>query len=453
MWVSLCGVFVSNMTLTILTIALPQIARDLDAERGFTNWVTLGPMLVTALLTPLSGRAADTLGRKAMWIGGFLLAIAGMVASALAPDLPWLLAARLVTGVGSSLMIPAGLALATSEFPPEERATPVGYWTTTVAISPMLGILIGGFLLEFVSWRWLFWGQVALAAFPLAAAFIWFKERRVQVKGPFDWWGSATVGGASLAFMLGMTLLPQHGWLDPVVAGTLLLSLAMAAASIWVERRVPNPVVPPGLVADPQVAWCIVARLAMNFTYMGAFMVLPYLLQEVWRWDTGQTSLTLLWRPLAMGATGMVVGRVAARFGAPVLVLVGCVGILTASVLFSTLDGDPERATLLVALVFAGVGLGLASPGTAAIVTGRVRDEMLGTASALMTLSATISNTLGMAVLFAVVEVSGGVQDPAAYRVSFVAGGTVVIAAVFAGMKLMRGAHREALAAGSTSGM
>lgn len=445
-WISLLGVFVSNMTLTILTIALPQIARDLDSDRGVTNWITLGPMLITALLTPLAGRAADTLGRKAIWISGLMLATMGMVASALSPTLPWLLAARLLTGVGTALMIPAGLALATAEFPPEERATPVGYWTTTVAISPMLGILVGGFALDHVSWRWLFWGQVALAGFPLAAAFIWFKEQRVQVQGRFDWAGSFTVGLAALAVMVCLTLLPRRGALDPWVLGCLALTIMAAALSVSIERRADNPVVPPALVADPQVAWCIVARLSMNFTYMGAFMVLPYLLQEVWGWNTSDTSLTLLWRPFSMGATGMVVGRIAQRFGAPVLVLVGSVAILGASSLFITLNADPAPAPLLCALVLAGVGLGLASPGTAAVVTGRVPVQTLGTASALMTLTATISNTLGMAVLFAVVELAGGVRAPSAYRVSFVAGAVVVLGSIIAGLRVLSHDRAERLA-------
>jgi MFS family permease len=436
--VTLWGMFVSNITLTILTIALPYIARDLQTDRASTNWVTLGPMLVVAVITPAAGRMGDTYGRKRIWILGSWCSVLGMLGSALAPSLAPLLLSRVLTGVGSALMIPTALALTTSLYPPERRAVPIGYWTGTVAISPMLGVVIGGEMLEHLSWRWLFGAQVALALPPLIAAWIGLDEQRFTVKGRFDWEGAIAVGVASLALMMGATWLGRYSLVDPRVLGALALTVAATVWSISAEGRAQNPVLPPALLADPGVRMSIVSRLTLNFSYMGAFMTLPYLLAEVWKVSSGAASLILLWRPLAMGLIGPFTGALSSRFGNARLLLVGTVAIFLSTAAFLFLDAEPSRLLLSITLAIAGAGLGLTSPAVVALVTSRVGPELLGTASGMMSLTATLANALGMAGLFAVVEANGGVHSPHAYRVSFVVATLVVGVGLWAALEFRK---------------
>lgn len=436
--VTLWGIFVSNITLTILTTALPTIAKDLDADRALTNWVSLGPMLVVALLTPAAGRLSDNYGRKRLWVLGSLLAMFGMLGSALSTSIGPLIFARVVTGTGTALMVPAGLAISTSLFPQAERATPIGYWTSTVAISPLLGLVIGGSLLEFTSWRWLFAGQVALGLPPLIAAFVGFDEQRFPVRGRFDWEGSAAVGVASLALMLAATWLGRYGLSDLHVASAVLVSGLACAWAISAEKRADNPVLPPTLLSDPSVVLSLVCRFTLNFSYMGAFLSLPYMLAELWHLTPSGVSLQLVWRPLAMGLTGPFAGRLALRFGASQLVVMGALAIFVSTAAFMALDASPNTWLLVSGLTVAGVGLGLSSPGTVAVVTSRVGAELLGTASGLMTLSATIANALGMAVMFAVVEAAGGVRSASAYRMSFLLGTVVVFVGVLSALRLLK---------------
>jgi len=436
--VTLWGIFVSNITLTILTTALPTIAKDLSADRALTNWVSLGPMLVVALLTPAAGRLSDNHGRKRMWVAGSLLAMLGMLGSALSTSIGPLILSRVTTGTGTALMVPAGLAISTSLFPQEERATPIGYWTSTVAISPLLGLVIGGSLLELTSWRWLFVGQVVLGLPPLIAAFVGFDEQRFAVRGKFDWAGSAAVGLASLSLMLAATWLGRYGAADLHVVGALMVAGLACAWAVAAERRADNPVLPPSLLSDPSVVLSLVCRFTLNFSYMGAFLSLPYMLAELWHLTPSGVSLQLVWRPLAMGLTGPFAGRLALRFGAPRLVVMGAVAIFISTAAFMALDASPNTWLLVSGLSVAGVGLGLSSPGTVAVVTSRVGTELLGTASGLMTLSATIANALGMAVMFAVVEASGGVRSAPAYRMSFFLGTLVVGIGVIASLRLLK---------------
>ncbi len=429
LWISLWGIFVSNITLTILTVALPSIAQDLGSSPSATNWVSLGPMLVVALCTPAAGRAADVWGRKRIWLVGFGLSLLGMAASALAPSLTPLLIARIVTAIGTGLLLPAALAILTDLYPPTERATPIGYWTSAMALSPLSGVLIGGALLDVISWRYLFVGQVILGlpAFILAAAY--FEERKFPQSGRFDIEGSISIGLAALSLMLCASFLGEseaRNW--ALLAGA--CCIACTGWAVSAEKRSAQPVLPPELMRQPLVRFSLTARTALTFSYMGAFMILPYLLKELWHLSALAISALLVWRPLAMGITGPLAGRLSARFGAARLVLWGgyCIFVSAAALLW--LDERPNPLLLGLGLAIAGVGLGLCAPGSVAVVVERVGSEMLGTVSSLMTLTSTLANALGMAVMFAVVEAAGGVRAPEAYHASFLVGTAVSLVGV-----------------------
>lgn len=439
--VSLWGIFVSNITLTILLIALPTIALDLSAELALCNWVSFAPMLAVAAITPLSGRAADRYGSRRMWLSGFSLALIGFGLSAIAPNLPLLIAARFVTGIGSALFVPAALAIMTNLYPPSMRATPMGYWTSAVAISPLLGVIVGGYLTELLGWRMLFVGQLLLGLPPLFAGFRLPELSPPRGGGSFDWEGALAAALAAGGLLSGATWLANASITSPRVAGALLTALV---ASIWLyfaEQRAVQPVLPPELLRQRPVQLALFARVAFSFTYMGAFMTLPYLLQKLWHLTESGVSLALFWRPLAMGVTGPLAGRLSIRYGASSLVVYGAWLLLLSTAAFVGLGATPNYLVLTFGLVVAGVGLGIGSPGTVAAVSSRVGPELLGTVSALMTLTATLSNALGMACLFAVVEIAGGVQDARAYRVSALCGTAVAALGVLASYGLRRHEH------------
>jgi MFS family permease len=435
--VSLWGIFVSNITLTILIIALPSIAKDLNADLAFINWVSFAPMLSVAVITPLAGPAADRFGAKRLWLLGFGLALFGIGCSALAPSLALLIVARFVTGIGTALFVPAALAMMTALYPPALRATPAGYWTTTVAISPLLGVLIGGYLNELLGWRMLFLGQLLLGLPPLFAG-LRLPRQAGHTSAAFDWEGAAAAALAAGALLCAATWLGKSTLLSVPVLSAAALALAAGVWLYYAEQRAVSPVLPPILLRQRSVQLALGARVAMSFTYMGAFMTLPYLLTGLWGLSDSAVSLALSWRPLAMGIAGSFTGRLARRYGPAALTLAGSGLLLVATAAFIALDATPDYGVLTFGLIVAGVGLGVASPGTVALVTTRIGPELLGTVSGLMTLTATLANALGMAGLFAVVEANGGVHSSHAYRVSALAGTAVAVAGLGAAFALFR---------------
>lgn len=446
LFVSLWGIFVSNITLTILIIALPAISADLPADSALTNWVSLAPLLASAAVTPLSGRASDRYGAKRLWLVGFSLTLVGIAFSAFAPSLTLLIVSRFVTGVGSALFVPAALALTTGLYPPAMRAIPAGYWTSAVAISPLIGVLIGGYLTELLGWRMLFIGQLMLGLPPLLAG-LRLPSTVVSGKRSFDWEGAlaAAIGAASL--LCAATWLGKEALTSPRVLIALALSVIAALWLHTAERRAKDPVLPPALVGARAVQCALFCRVAMAFTYMGAFMTLPYLLTNLWGLSQSAVSLALLWRPLAMGLSGPLAGKLSVRFGPASLVLAGSWLVLLSTAAFLWLDVTPNYAVLTFGLVVAGVGLGIGSPGTVTTVSARVGPELLGTVSAMMTLTSTLANALGMAGLFAVVEATGGVHSAHAYRMSTLVGTAVSVLGLLSAYALRRQARREPEAA------
>ena len=424
--VSLWGIFVSNITLTILIIALPSIAKDLRADLAFINWVSFAPMLSVAVLTPLAGPAADRFGARQLWLLGFGIALFGIGCSAIAPSLPLLIASRFVTGVGTALFVPAALAITTQLYPPELRATPAGYWTTTVAISPLIGVLIGGYLNELLGWRMLFVAQLLLGLPPLLAG-TRLPRQPPAPSVPFDWEGAAAAAFTAGSLLCAATWLGKSSLWSAEVLSAFAVAIVSTLWLIGAERRAVSPVLPPALLAQRTVQLALCTRVAMSFTYMGAFMTLPYLLTALWGLSESEVSLSLAWRPLAMGIAGSFTGRLAIRYGASALTLAGAALLLLATAAFILLDATPNYPVLTFGLVVAGVGLGVASPGTVALITTKTGPELLGTVSGLMTLTATLANALGMAGLFAVVEAHGGVHSSHAYRVSSLWGTAVAI--------------------------
>jgi DHA2 family methylenomycin A resistance protein-like MFS transporter len=431
--VSLWGVFVSSVTVTVLLVALPSIARELHAPMASTNWVSLAPLLSVAAGTPLAGGLVDRFGAKRIWLVGFVLTLVGILGSALAPDLPLLISSRFVTGLGGALFMPAALAIISALYPPAARTTPIGYWTTTVAISPLLGVVVGGYLTELLGWRTLFYVQFVLGLPALIAGWSLPAQRGERARS-FDWAGSLTAALAVAALLCLFSGVGNR-------AGAGVLALLASVSLVLIERRAPAPIFPPALLSIPAVRHALLSRFALSFTYMGSFMILPYLLGTLWRQGPSQVALALALRPLSMGVAGGLAGRLARRFGTAALTIAGAWLILLSCLAFAALGGahsGPDQLLLALGLALAGLGLGLGSPGTVASVSARVELSQLGTVSGLMTLTATLANALGMAGMFALVELGGGVGRAEAYRLSSLGGAAMAALGVYAGYAMRR---------------
>jgi MFS family permease len=419
--VVLLAAFSTNLTLTILTIALAPIALDLDVSIGAVAWVTLAPMVVSAVVTPAAGRLADRAGRKRTWLLGLIIATLGMLASGLAPTLPWLILARVVTGAGTALVLPSGLAIAASAWSPEERSVPIGFWTSTMAFSPTLGILLGGAAIEYASWRVLFFAQLPIALVALLAAVrvLPADVPSQEPPRPFDGRGALVGALAAMTALLWMVRAPRWGFLSLESLAVLALAGVLVPLFWRIEQAAEEPVLPPRLFQRRVTRRALLARSTVQAVYMGSFLIMPVLLTRVGGWSPGVVAAALLPRPIAMGVVGPLAGILIRRTGVSGPTRVGALLVGSACAYYAWLDPAMPYLPLAVALVAQGGGLALVSTATAAAVTSDSDGRDLGASSAALGLTTALANAGGMALLLGALEALGGDLVPAAYSGAF----------------------------------
>ncbi|MCC7075742.1 MAG: MFS transporter [Acidimicrobiia bacterium] len=425
--VVLLAAFAVNLSLTFLTIAVKEIASTFDATPLDAGWVTFAPMVISALLTPAFARAADMYGRMRTWILGLGVVIVGMALSAVAPTLAFLVIARVVTGVGAAAVMPAGLALLTAAYPPTERSKPIGWWTSVVAISPAVGVAVGGIFLGFLSWRWMFIAQLPVALVALVLALLTFKEARHPQPGRFDLLGAAIAAAVIFSFLVIVNRIRVLGPDSPFILGCIAAVVVGTPAFLLVERRVPNPVIPPEIFHDAAMSRAIVGRALLTSIYMGSFMILPLFFMNVLGYSALVASFAVLIRPLAMSVTGPFIGTIVTRFGATRMALAGGVAITLAALAFSTVGLTTVYPIVAIPLVVQGLGLGLMSSAATTIATNRTDPTELGTISGVLAISTSLANSVGMAVMLSIVDLAGGMDSTQAYRISFYFGLAVCI--------------------------
>ncbi|MGW4526321.1 MFS transporter [Amycolatopsis sp. NPDC004378] len=385
------GMFLVQLDVTVVNVALPAIGTDLGADLTALQWVVDGYAVVLAAFLLTGGALGDLLGHRRVVVTGFTLFGAASAACGLAGAAPWLVAARAGQGLGAALLLPGTLAVITGAYPGRaERARALGVWAGVSALALAAGPVLGGALVTAAGWRPVFWLNVPVV---LVAA---LATRRLVPRGDrrpgrVDFAGIATAAPA-----LGAAVYAVIG--GSVVAG--VLAVVLLGAFLVVERRSAHPMLPLDVARRTLPANFVSA--AMNFVGIGSILVLTLYLQGVRHATPLQAGLEVLplFGPLSVLAP--VTGRLVARFGPRPLMVsglaLGVLGMLNL-VLINETSGYPA---LLPTLLGLGVGMGLL---TTAVVTAAVSDipaERAGVASGINNTARQAGGALGVAVLGAV---------------------------------------------------
>lgn len=408
------GQFLVVLSTSVVGVALPTIGGDLGASGTQLQWVVDAYVLVFASLLVPAGVLGDRHGRRLAFLAGVAIFGAGSLVNGLAPSIGWLLAGRLVQGVGPALVQPASLAIIRVAFEdPRRRAAAIGAWSASSGLALAVGPAVGGVIAEGAGWRWVFLLNVPLCAGLAALAVRWVpKVGPVPVRRRFDWLGAVLTTGGLGALAFGLIEGQDRGWGAPLIVGAFVVAAgALGGLVVWELRR-PEPLVDVRLFARAPFAAANVAALVVFFAFVGAIVYFSAFFQVVQGRTPAEAGLCVLPYGVALALAAPVAGRLVGRVGPRPPATAGLLLCGAAMLGLARLEPGSRFADVWwdLALVGAGAGLCLTPLTATAVAAGGT--ARAGMASAIHNAMRQLGQVLGVAVLGALVL--GGLPSGAA---------------------------------------
>jgi EmrB/QacA subfamily drug resistance transporter len=421
----------------IVTVALPSIRADLGASLEQLEWTVNAYTLAFAVALIPGAAVGDRFGRKRTFLAGLALFTASSAAAALAPGSAELIAARALQGVGGAIVAPLTLTLLAEAFPPARRGLALGVWSGISGMGVALGPLVGGAVVEGLSWQWIFWINVPLGLALLPAAALLLRESR----GPstrLDLPGVGLVATGLFGVVFGLVRGQGDGWTSPLIVASLAGGLAVLGAFVAWERRAPEPMLPLGLFRERTFAVTNGVSFFMYFGTFGSVFLLTQFTQLVMGFSPLQAGVRMLVWTGATAVTAPVAGVLAQRYGPRGFMAAG-LALQASALAWIALIAGPLTAfaALIVPFAMAGVGMALVFAPSASALLSVVSPERAGQASGTNNAIREVGGVFGVAVLSTIFSGAGGFTSAQAFAdglgpALWVGAGVVAIGALLA---------------------
>jgi EmrB/QacA subfamily drug resistance transporter len=416
---------------TVVNVALKTIGTDLDASFAELQWVTNGYLLSLASLILLGGSLGDRFGRRRVFVVGVVWFAAASALCGLAPTPEVLIAARVLQGIGGALLTPGSLAMIQGAFASEDRAPAIGAWSGLGGIAAAIGPFVGGGLIDYASWRWIFLINLPLAAVTVLIAVRHVPETRdPHASSHLDWWGAVL---ASLA--LGGTTYALIEWGGPTAVVAAGVAVVTAVGFVLVEGREKQPMLELGIFADRTFS----ASNVMTFLVYGALGAMGFFvtlqLQTVVGYGALAAGIAFLPMTVAMLFLASAGGRLATRIGPRLPMTVGPVLMGAATLMLMRIDADSGYwLDVFPGATLFGLGLSVMVAPLTATVLAAAPDEHAGIASGVNNAVARSGTLIAVAALPVAVGLGGGdYGDPAVFDPAYGAAMLACAVLLFAG--------------------
>ena len=397
--------FMVVLDVAIINVALPTIQHALRFSLENLQWVTTAYAITFGGLLLLGGRAADLLGRKRMFLIGLVVFSGASLACGLAQSSGFLIAARAIQGIGAAIIAPAALSILVTTFAEgPERNRALGVWGGIAGFGGVAGVLLGGIIVGYLSWRWIFFINVPVGALVLIASFRVLRESKIErAVRRYDVAGAVSVTAGLMLLVYALVGTIDHGWTSARTVGLFAISIALIVAFVVIEARGKEPLLPLSLFKNRTLSGANVVGFLVGAGVFSKFLFLSFYMQGILGYSALKTGVLYVPFGLTVIVAAGIAQALATKIGIRTTLAVGLVMVAAAQLWFSRAPVDGSYLTdLLPGFIVGALGLGFSFvPVTIAALQG-VRPEHAGVASGLINTSQQIGGALGVAVLLTI---------------------------------------------------
>jgi EmrB/QacA subfamily drug resistance transporter len=404
--VMMIGWAMSLLDVSIVNISIPELQDEMSTDVATVTWVINAYNIVFAVLLVSMGRLADQFGRKRFFVIGLSVFTIGSALCAAAWSVEWLTFFRVIQGAGAGILAPLGFAMTVLVFPPEQRGRGLALIAVVALVSSALGPVLGGVLVEIASWHWIFLINIPFGVIGVLLCLRWWPEtwdlsagRHVDVRGML------LLGAAVFCLTVALVEANPFGGDLPLWLSLMQAAILLGAAFVWWERRAPNPMITPGLIANKQFRNANLGMLFFGAGAIGSLLLLSLVFTNLWGYEPIEAALALVPVPLMGLVVWPFAGRVAdtkapGDIARPALIVMA-VGMLWVSFLPSTSDDAWAYLRILPGLLMIGVGMGIGFPSLNVGAMGAVAGPEVGLASGILNTARQLGAAIGVAILIA----------------------------------------------------
>jgi EmrB/QacA subfamily drug resistance transporter len=380
------GMFLAALDQTIVSTALPTIVGDLGGLNHL-SWVVTSYLLAATVSTPVYGKLGDMLGRKPVFLAAILIFLAGSMLAGLSQSLDELIAFRAVQGIGAGGLMVGAQAIIGDIVSPRERGRYMGLIGSVFAVASVAGPLLGGFFVETLSWRWVFYVNLPVGALAIGIVITRLHLRTPHGSARLDYLGALVLsGGVGALILLATWGGSQHPWGSPTIIGLGIASVALLGVFVWWELRAPEPLLPLRLFRSSVFSVANAMSFAIGMAMFGAIIFIPLFLQIVYGASPTSSGLRML--PLIGGLLVATIasGRVISRIGRyKVFPIAGTAILIVGMYLLARLQVNTAPWVASAYMLVVGVGIGLVMQVLVLVVQNDVRPQEIGVATSTAT--------------------------------------------------------------------
>lgn len=397
--VTLIGVFMSILDTSIVNVAISTMMTVFNTDTAGVEWVSTAYMLAMGMVVPLSGWMGDKLGLKRLYLWCLVAFTLGSVLCAAAWNIESLIGARIIQALGGGMLMPTVMAMIYRLVPREQMGSGMGIFGMALLVAPALGPTLGGWLVEYVDWRWIFLINLPIGVFGVLLGVFLIPEFKAIEVSRLDLPGALTAaaGFAGLLFVLSKG--NEWGWTSEATILCLVASLGILVLFVLIELWHPRPLLDLKVFLYPSFTLANITVVVTTIGMFAGLFYIPVFLQSIRGMGAMETGLLMLPGALASGLMMPVSGRLYDRFGPRVVLVVGLAGLAALTYLFSTISLETSLATITLWLVLRGLAMGLSTMPAQTAAMADLPTALVGRASSVTSIIRNVASSFGIAMM------------------------------------------------------